>query len=99
MISDVLRKPNKAPETSSKKPIKVKSIIFLIDFVNQLIIKKLNIKVEKIDTKPIIRLFDSGKNCTNMLEKKFEKFKEIIMLTKNENKETKLTIKPFLYPL
>ena len=44
-------------------------------------------------------MFDSGKNCINILEKKFEKFKEIIMLTKNENKETKLTIKPFLYPL
>ena len=99
MISAVLRKPNKAPETSSKKPIKVKSIIFLIDFVSQLIIKKLNIKVKKIDTKPIIRLFVSGKNCINILEKKFEKFKEIIMLTKNENKETKLTINPFLYPL
>ena len=55
---------------------------FLIDFVNQLIIKKLEIKVKKIDTKPIIRLFESGKNCINILEKKFEKY--IQLFQKNE---------------
>tara|TARA_B100001093_G_C26720454_1_gene967589 strand:+ start:339 stop:578 length:240 start_codon:yes stop_codon:yes gene_type:complete len=79
--------------------MKVKSISFLNDLVIQLIIKYAIINVAIIDINPINKLFDSGKNLINKSEKTLEKFNEKIMLTKKENKETKLVIRPFLYPL
>tara|TARA_Y100000748_G_C15063089_1_gene319372 strand:- start:146 stop:385 length:240 start_codon:yes stop_codon:yes gene_type:complete len=79
--------------------MKVKSISFLNDLVIQLIIKYAIINVAIIDINPINKLFDSGKNLINKSEKILEKFNDKIMLTKKENKETKLVIRPFLYPL
>ena len=99
IINAVLIKPNIAPDTSSKNPIKVKSMRFFIDLVTQLIIKYDTITVTIIDINPINKLFDSGKNLINELDKIFEKFNEIMILTINENKDTKLVIRPFLYPL
>jgi len=64
-----------------------------------LIIKYAIINVAIIDINPINKLFDSGKNLINKSEKILEKFNDKIMLTKKENKETKLVIRPFLYPL
>ena len=99
IINAVLIKPNTAPDTSSKKPMKVKSISFLNDLVIQLIIKYAIMNVAIIDINPINKLFDSGKNLINKSEKILEKFNDKIILTKKENKETKLVISPFLYPL
>ena len=79
--------------------MKVKSISFLNDLVIQLIIKYAIINVAIIDINPINKLFDSGKNLINKSEKILEKFNDKIMLTMKENNETKLVIRPFLYPL
>ena len=64
-----------------------------------MIIKYAIINVAIIEINPINKLFDSGKNLINKSEKILEKFNDKIMLTKKENKETKLVIRPFLYPL
>lgn len=99
IIKHVLINPKIPPEISSNKPIKVKSIkyfnVLVILFIKKAERKKVNI----IEENPIIRLLLSGKKYKKNDVVKEEKFKAIIILIKKERRDTKLTKKPFLYPL
>lgn len=99
IIKHVLINPKIPPEISSNKPIKVKSIkyfnVLVILFIKKAERKKVNI----IEENPIIRLLLSGKKYKNNDVVKEEKFRAIIILIKKERRDTKLTKKPFLYPL
>lgn len=99
IIKHVLINPKIPPEISSNKPIKVKSIkyfnVLVILFIKKAERKKVNI----IEENPIIRLLVSGKKYKKNDVVKEEKFKAIKILIKKERRDTKLTKKPFLYPL
>ena len=99
IIKHVLINPKIPPEISSNKPIKVKSIkyfnVLVILFIKKAERKKVNI----IEENPIIRLLLSGKKYKKNDMVKEEKFKAIKILIKKERRDTKLTKKPFLYPL